>query len=87
MKIFEVEDIFGNIIVLTNERWNHTIRHKVPGIESLKRSLRKPYEVRKSRYDEYVFLYYRRFSGNFLSTVVQSKDGFLMTAYTTDKIK
>ena len=48
-----------------------------------------PEEVRRSRRDEGVLLFYRRHGAHWLAAVVRrlNGDGFLVTAYRTDRIK
>jgi len=45
MKLFEIEDCFGNRIRLTAERWNHTLKHKIPRID------RDSMETEQVKYD------------------------------------
>lgn len=87
MNVIDVEDRFGNRICLTRERWNHALRHKIPNLDVLEGCLKNPDEVRKSKYDEDARIYYQRNDGEYVCIVVQIEDGFIMTAYTTERMK
>ena len=69
------------------------IKTKHPEIEDheleLKRTLSDPDEIRLSRSDGSVFLYYRCHGRLWLAVVVKHRngDGFVITAYFTDRIK
>jgi len=94
MKI--VRDCFGRTVRLTDERIAHVLRHpEMAGMEqAIGRVLESPAEVRVSRADDTVQLFYEfyaetRVGGNWLCVVVkyQQDDGFMVTAYLTDRLK
>jgi len=91
-----MKDCFGFDVRLTDERRTHILQH--PEMTELEGaiilSLAMPQEVRLSRSDNSVRLFYRHFD----KTVVGSKwlcvvvkhsalDAFIITAYLTDKLK
>ncbi len=77
----------------TEEYWEYivTIKHQVmkDKIEIVKETLKEPEEIRKSRIDENVYLYYKRYDKLYCVVVKQENkdEGFLITTYPTDKVK
>ncbi|GFP40755.1 hypothetical protein, partial [Candidatus Hakubella thermalkaliphila] len=76
----------------TKEYWNYivTIKHRVmEGKEAIvKATLSEPDEIRKSKIDENVFLYYKREDKLYCAIARHNgEDGFLITTYPTDKVK
>jgi hypothetical protein len=72
--------------------WSYliTVKHPVmKGKEDIvKTVLREPSEIRQSKTDNEVFLYYKQFDKLYCVVVKHmEKEGFLITAYPTDKIK
>jgi len=57
--------------------------------EEVKRCLSEPAEIRKSSEDPNVFLYYLESGAYYICVVARhlNGDGFIITAYITDKIK
>lgn len=55
----------------------------------VKQTLKMPDSITKSRIDKAVLLFYRKINGYWICVVVKSNtlDGFIITAYITDKIK
>ncbi len=54
------------------------------------RTLKEPDQVRKSRVDESVYLFYRKIGKRYLCVVAKrigAKAGFVVTAYVTENIK
>ncbi|MBI4455958.1 MAG: DUF4258 domain-containing protein [Acidobacteria bacterium] len=90
---FEVTSKLGKLIRVTKSRWDLIVKTKHPEIEGqeseAKRALREPDEIRRSRSDGSVFLYYRRQGRLSLAVVAKHNngDGFIITAYFTDRIK
>ncbi|HPD17885.1 MAG TPA: DUF4258 domain-containing protein [Planctomycetota bacterium] len=91
-----IRDCFGNDVRLTNERMAHILEHpEMVGLEAeVERVLRAPAEVRLSRSDDAVRLFYRFYGrtlvgGKWLCVVVRyvESDAFVVTAYLTDKPK
>ena len=91
-----IRDCFGRPVRLTDERMAHILRHQemVGMEEEIERVLQSPAEVRVSRSDQTVELFYEyyertRVGGKWLYAVVKylSSDGFVVTAYLTDQPK
>lgn len=91
-----IRDCFGRSVRLTDERIAHILQHpEMVGMEAeIDRVLQAPSEVRISRSDETVQLFYEyyvrtRVGGKWLCVVVKypSADGFVVTAYLTDQLK
>lgn len=94
MKI--VRDCFGRSVRLTDERMAHILQHQeLAGMETeIERVLQSPAEVRVSRSDDTVQLFYEfyaqtRVGGKWLCVVVKypPDDAFVVTAYLTDQLK
>lgn len=86
---------FGRIIELTCERKKHIVEYH-PDVQrhfvKIKEVLECPDEIRKSRHDSKVLLFYKYFAniknGKYLVVVVKTnKRNFVITCYLTDKIK
>lgn len=94
MKI--IRDCFGRDVRLTDERLAHILEHmEMAGMEAeIERVIQAPAEVRISRSDESVKLFYEYYAqtsvgGKWLCVVVKyfSDDAFVITAYLTNTIK
>ena len=94
MKI--IRDCFGQDVRLTDERLAHIFEHReMAGMEAdIELVVQAPAEVRASRSDESVKLFYEfyartRVSGKWLCVVVKylPDDAFVITAYLTDSMK
>ena len=94
MKI--IRDCFGRSVRLTDERLAHILLHQeMVGMEAeIERVVQAPIEVRVSRSDSTVQLYYEFYvktlvGGKWLCVVVKclADDVFVVTAYLTDRIK
>lgn len=94
MKI--IRDCFGRSVRLTDERLAHILLHQeMVGMEAeIERVVQAPIEVRVSRSDSTVQLYYEFYAktlvgGKWLCVVVKclADDVFVVTAYLTDRIK
>jgi len=55
----------------------------------VKLALTEPFEVRRSRQDAAVFLYYRKLNDKFICVVAKhlNEEGFIITVYLTERIK
>jgi|SRR3972149_4305366 len=90
---FKICSAFNKNIRTTRSHWELITKIKHPEIEGkeegVKECLRNPVEVRKSSEDEEVLLYYKQEGDYFLCVVVRhlNGEGFIITAYITDKIK
>ena len=79
-------------IVLAEPRWKLITETKHPEVigkeEEVKAALESPDEIRESRKDEKVHLHYKK-AGNYSMCVVTKSngEGFVITAYLTDRIK
>ena len=91
-----IRDCFGRSVRLTDGRIARILQHpEMVGMEAeIDRVLQVPSEVRISRSDETVQLFYEyyvrtRVGGKWLCVVVKypSADGFVVTAYLTDQLK
>ncbi|MBA3070986.1 MAG: hypothetical protein FP829_02260 [Nitrospirae bacterium] len=89
------EDVFGDSIGLTDERWFHVVKEH-PEVNHYKERIAEvlalPDYVKKSSRDEEVLLYYKFyadiFNGKYM--LVVTKKGlrsFILTCYITDTIK
>lgn len=82
----------GKRIRVTKRHWDHIIgKHEsIIGLEEqVKKTLSNPIYVRLSKEDKEVYLYYAPYGRYFISVVCRhlNGDGFIITAYLTDKIK
>lgn len=90
---FEIITPLGCNIRTTKSYWQYLIRNKHPfmtGREDIIKSvLKNPDEVRKSTIDPTIYLYYRRIECLYCAVARHhtEKEGFLVTAYPTDKVK
>jgi hypothetical protein len=91
-----VTDYSGRQVRITDERLAHILEHReMSGMEeAIERTLRQPAEVRRSKTDETVELFYEFqpdtiVGSKWLCVVVKytPEDAFVITAYLTDKIK
>jgi len=90
---FEVTTPLGIHVRTTQEYWRYivNIKHRaMAGKEEIvKDTLFQPDEIRRSKVDKNLFLYYKRKDNKIYCAVArhEGKEGFLVTAYITDKIK
>ena len=90
---FEVLSYLGKKIRITKPYWDKIIEtkhHIMEGKESIvKETLKAPTELRVSRKDPKVFLYYKQLNGKYSCVVTKNLngEGFIITAYITDRIK
>jgi len=91
-----IRDCFGTSVRLTDERLMHILEHvEMAGMaDELERVLQTPSEVRRSRSDDDVRLFYEFYAqtqvgGKWLCVVVKylPGDAFVITAYLTDTMK
>lgn len=90
---FEVKTPLGVKIRATRDYWKKIVTIKHPIIakyeDKVKESLKKPTEIRKSKQDARVYLYYKDIGNIYVCTVcdhIDSKSGYVITAYLTKKI-
>lgn len=90
---FEVESVLGKKIRTTREHWKLISEIKHPIIKGrekeVKETVSDPDEIRRSKKDRSVYLYYRKLSKYFVCVLVKhlNSEGFIITAYLADKIK
>jgi hypothetical protein len=83
-------------VTLDEKRYEHILEHAEmkDQIERIKETLKEPEEIRKSIYDESVWLFYRFYpkspvTKKYMLVIVKvlNTKGFIITAFYTDKIK
>ena len=91
---FEVETPLGVKIRTTKDYWKKIVTIKHPIIakyeEKVKESLKNPTEIRRSKQDPSVHLYYKDLGNIYVCTVcdhVDNKNGYIITAYLTKRIR
>ena len=90
---FDVMSKLNKRIYVTKSRWDLIIKTKHLEIEGkekeVKETLINPDEIRLSKKDASVYLYYKNYEKLALSVVIKNKngEGFIITAYYTDRIK
>ncbi len=91
---FEVATPLGFSVSVTRERWSliFSVKHPVMGGREadVQAALRSPDEVRRSRRDQSILLFYKvERPGRWTCVVVRrvEDEGFLVTAYPTDAVK
>lgn len=83
----------GKQIRATRSHWEKIVETKHPSLrgkeEKVKRALENPFEIRGSKSDESVYLYYLDLEDKYLCVVVKNLNdkGFVITAYFTERIK
>jgi len=92
--LFEVLTPIGFRVHVTRARWELIATVKHPAMagreDDAKETLQHPIEIRQSRSDLSVYLFYKpERIGRWVCAVVRqlNSDGFLITAYPTDAIK
>lgn len=91
--LFEITTPLGFAVRCSRERWEFIVTYKHPVLrgreQEIQQVLRDPDEVRRSRKDGAVLLFYRGSSPRWLCAVVRREDGtgFLITAYPTHAVK
>lgn len=90
--LFEVKTPLNVIIKTSEEYWEYIIEIKHPVMKGKEKivieTLENPDEIRRSKIDKDVFLYYKKIDKIYCVVAKhQNKEGFLITCYPTDKIK
>jgi hypothetical protein len=91
--IFDVLTPIGFTVRCTRQYWKFIVTHKHPILagreEEVKSALQEPSEIRRSRKDPAVYLFYREVASRWICAVARRDEdsGFLITAYPTDTIK
>ncbi len=92
-KAFTVTAHPGITVSTTKAYWDIITHIKHPSVKGKEKqvqtALKSPDEIRISKKDNDVHLYYRKYRNLYLCVVVkiQDKQGFIITAYYTEKIK
>lgn len=90
---FEIESVLGKKIRTTKEHWKIISEVKHPIIkdyeEEVKETISSPNEIRQSKKDKSVYLYYKRLPKYIICVLIKhlNSEGFIITAYLADKIK
>ncbi|MBU0629208.1 MAG: DUF4258 domain-containing protein [Nanoarchaeota archaeon] len=91
--LFKVNSCLNKDITITRKRWELITDIKHPIMKNkesdVKEAINNPDEVKVSKTDQNVFLYYRKKEPYITCAVVRHENGggFLITSYLTDKIK
>ncbi len=93
--VFTITDVFGDDIVLTNERWNHIlVQHPVMVdlLEEIKLTLQEPNVVQRHQINRNEYRYYKFFTDMFggkyvFVAVIKALDNFVATAFIVDTIR
>ncbi len=89
---FEVKTVLNKRVRITKGYWNYIVSIKHPSIKGLedfvKNALANPIEVRRSRSDPSVYLYYGVFMDKLICVVVKhlNEEGFIITIYLTRRM-
>lgn len=90
---FVVRSVLGVDVRITEEYWDFLITVKHPPMrgreQDVKTALQDADEVRVSKVDANIFLYYKKMAKRFVCVVVRhlNGEGFIISAYPTDAIK
>ena len=90
--VFEITDESGRKIRLTQERWQHILKHKgiEQRLEDIKKAVLNPTTITTHRYDENrrnYYLYYKERKRYLLVAVKYlNGEGYVSTAFMTRKI-
>jgi hypothetical protein len=91
--LFKIETPLGFTVTCTQKYWDFIVQSKHPALrghlEDVKATLSAPTEIRRSKKDPHVFLFYAAHQTRWICAVTKKSDdtGFLITAYPTDSIK
>ncbi len=91
---FSIKTPQGITIRTTKTYWLKIIREKHPSIKKYKKqvqeALKNPDEIRESKQDQRVHLYYKKIGKLYVCVVtdhVTTDEGYIITSYLTDRIK
>ena len=89
---FEVKTPLGVVVRTTKVYWNYLIEKKHPQMKDKEKvvleTLSKPKQIRRSIIDNNVYLYYKQLDRLYCVVAKhEGSEGFLITAYPTDKVK
>ena len=93
-QVFDVRTPLGFAVKVTRDRWNLIVSVKHPVMDGqeagVQATLTAPDQIRRSRRDPAVLLFYKSERPNRWTCAVvrrSGQDGFLITAYPTDAVK
>ncbi len=94
-KKFKVQTKLNFKVSVTSDYWDYITTVKHPHMKGKEKevvdALKEPEQVRRSRRDKNVYLFYRRIIYDdrlkYICVVANKGEGFVITAYITDKIK
>ena len=90
---FVVNGQLDKSIRTTKDYWDKIVENKHPTIKGkeseVKKAIKAPEQIRKSKSDPNVYLYYRALGKHVLCVVAKhlNDEGFIVTSYITDIIK
>jgi len=90
---FKVLTINEISVRITQSHWDRIVLYKHPSIkdkeDDVKEALKIPDEIRVSKSDNKVLLYYKKLEKYYICVVVKilNGEGFIITAYITENIK
>ena len=91
---FNAQTPFGIAVRTTKEYWQKIISIKHPSVKQFEKeaikALESPDQIRRSKQDPRVHLYYKSLGKLFICIVadhMNAKEGYIITAYLTDRIK
>lgn len=91
---FQVQTPLGVTIRTTKDYWEIIVSTKHPSVKRFEsevgKTLVNPDQIRRSKQDQKVCLYYKSIGKLFMCIVVDhinDKEGYIITAYLTDRIK
>ncbi len=93
MVAFEVTCYLGRQISISENYWDLIITVKHPSMaqceEQVKETLKNPEQIRRSKKDYTVYLYYKKYDEFHMVVVCKHLNGtgFIITTYRTDRIK
>lgn len=91
--LFAINAPNGIKVRTTEAYWQRIVKLKHPSMrneeEKVKLTLEKPGQIRQSKKDKNILLYYKGFESSYVCVVVKvaEKEGFIVTTYKTEKIK
>lgn len=89
--LFEIITPLEAKVFVTRRYWDYIVKIKHPVMQGREKQIKEvlisPEEVRRSRIDEEVFLYYKTIDKLYCVVVKHNDEGFIITCYPTEKIK
>ena len=91
---FQLKTPLGVVVRTTKEYWEIIVSAKHPSVKRFEgevtKTLENPDQIRRSKQDPRVHLYYKSIGKLFMCIVadhINSEEGYVITAYLTDRIK